>query len=143
MGKKMKKYIVSCTILLLCACQHSVIIHRYRFETIGDAFVCVDNQSDGKYDSITDEIIEENDGKIVNKAVMDSYDECVRQLPLPVNFVEKKKDGTTVCYDKNNKIELPILYCQKDHNVSVMVNVDNNISMKQMMSVSQRNALYF
>ena len=44
-----------------------------------------------------------------------SYDYCLAQLPKPIHLVEKKKEDMTICYDRNNKIELPILYCQKDN----------------------------
>ena len=44
-----------------------------------------------------------------------SYDYCLAQLPKPVHLVEKKKDDMTIYYDRNNKIELPILYCQKNN----------------------------
>jgi hypothetical protein len=47
-----------------------------------------------------------------------SYDYCLERLPKPSHLVEKKKDDMTICYDRNNKVELPILYCQKD-----MVNI--------------------
>ncbi len=48
-----------------------------------------------------------------------SYDKCLAQLPLPIHLVEKKEKNMTICYDRNNKVELPILYCQKD-NIQIM-----------------------
>jgi len=130
--------------LFLSACSHDVIYHRYRFETVDDVYVCVDNQTPGEYNSLTGELVEK-ESFVVEKVVMNSYDHCISQLPYPLNLVEKKKDGITICYDKNNKVELPVLYCQKDHNV--IVNVDNNINMTQTTNVSQksimRNTMYF
>ena len=49
-----------------------------------------------------------------------AYDYCLAQLPKPVHLVTKTKDDMTICYDRNNKVELPILYCQKD-----MVNIQS------------------
>ena len=43
-----------------------------------------------------------------------SYSYCLAQLPKPVHLVEKKVGDMTICYDRINKVELPILYCQKD-----------------------------
>ncbi len=130
--------------LLLCACSHDVTYHRYRFETVDDVYLCVDNQTPGEYNSITGKLVEK-DSLVVEKVVMNSYDYCINQLPYPLNLVEKKKDGITVCYDKNNKIELPVLYCQKDQNI--IVNVNNDINMQQTTNVSQKsimkNTMYF
>ncbi len=42
------------------------------------------------------------------------YDYCLATLPKPVHLVEKKEKDMTICYDRNNKVELPISYCQKD-----------------------------
>jgi len=43
-----------------------------------------------------------------------SYNYCLSNLQKPVHLVEKKVGDMTICYDRNNKVELPILYCQKD-----------------------------
>ena len=72
--------------------------------------------------------------KIVN------YDYCLSNLPKQVHLVEKKKDDMTICYDRNNKVELPILYCQKD-----MINVQNvntYTSVTQRTNVLQKMVLY-
>ena len=114
--------------LSLCAC-HSVTRHECRFEMIDDMFLCIDNQFLEEYNPFTEEYTQKNDD-VSDKIIMDSYDCCITQLPYPVNLIEKEKDGVKVCYDKNNKIELPILYCQKDHNVNVDVNVSQTSIMK-------------
>ena len=69
-----------------------------------------------------------------------SYDYCLANLPKKVFLVEKTKDGIKECYDINNKVELPILYCQKD-----MINIQNvntYTSVVQRTNVSQRMTLY-
>ena len=96
--------------LLFCGCSET--IHDYHFETLDDAFLCMDYLFEEKGNIFTGYTIE----PLNIRVIMEDYDNCIAQLPYPVNFVEKEKDGTKICYDKNNKIELPILYCQKDHN---------------------------
>ncbi len=51
--------------------------------------------------------------------VIVSYDYCLRQLPLPLHLVEKQVKDMRICYDRNNGVELPISYCQKDMNVNI------------------------
>jgi hypothetical protein len=70
----------------------------------------------------------------VKKVVPYSY--CLSQLPKPVHLVEKRVGDMTICYDRNNKIELPILYCQKD-----MVNIqttDVTTNVIQQTKVSNK-----
>lgn len=55
----------------------------------------------------------------VTKTRVVSYDYCLERLPMPIHLVEKKENDITICYDRNNKVELPISYCQKD-NVQIM-----------------------
>ena len=69
-----------------------------------------------------------------------SYDYFLERLPKPVHLVEKKKDDMTICYDRNNKIELPILYCQKDM-ISIQ-NVNTSTYVTQRTNVSQKMTLY-
>ena len=126
--------------LFLGACSHDVIYHRYRLETVDDVYLCIDNQTPGEYNSWTKELVEK-DSMAVEKVVMDSYDYCIAQLPYPLNLTEKEKNGEKVCYDKNNKVELPILYCQKDHNV--MVNVDTNTNVNVRQTSVMKNSIYF
>ena len=129
--------------LLLCGCS-DITRHECRFETIDNVFLCVDNQFAEEYNHFTGEYTQK-DASPTERIMMDSYDCCINQLPYPVNLVEKENDGAKICYDKNNKIELPILYCQKDHNV--FVNVDTNLNVKQTTNVSQtsvmKNNTYF
>ncbi|MBQ1997164.1 MAG: hypothetical protein II238_01810 [Alphaproteobacteria bacterium] len=65
-----------------------------------------------------------------------SYSYCLSELPKPVHLVEKKVGDMTICYDRNNKVELPILYCQKD-----MVNIqttDVTTNVIQQTKVSNK-----
>ena len=56
-----------------------------------------------------------------------SYSYCLENLPKPVHLVEKQVGDMTICYDRNNGIELPILYCQKDTvNIAVQKTVVKN-----------------
>ena len=76
----------------------------------------------------------------VIEPVVVSYDYCLANMPKQVHLVEKKKDDMTICYDRNNKVELPILYCQKD-----MINVQNvstYTAVTQRTNVSQKMTLY-
>ena len=131
----MKKILLIILCFLVCGCRN-VTRHEYRFETIDDAFLCVDNQFTEEYNPFTKEYTEID---FEGKFIMETYDNCIAQLPYPPNFIEKEKEGTKICYDKNNKIELPVLYCQKDHNV--MVNVVNDINMSQT-SVMKNNTYF-
>lgn len=133
-----KNFLLLNLCLVLCACNKDVIYHRYRLETVDDVYLCIDNQTPGEYNSWTKELVE-TDSMSVKKVVMDSYDYCIAQLPYPLNLTEKEKDGEKICYDKNNKVELPVLYCQKDHNV--MVNVDTNVNVSQTSIM--KNSMYF
>ena len=81
---------------------------------------------DGECDTLQPEIV--------------SYNYCLERLPKPVHLVEKKKDDMTICYDRNNKVELPILYCQKDM-ISIQ-NVNTSTYVIQRTNVSQRMTLY-
>lgn len=57
-----------------------------------------------------------------------SYSYCLAELPKPVHLVEKQEKDMTICYDRNNKVELPISYCQKDINVYQSTNVTTRVT---------------
>lgn len=96
--------------LLLVGC-NGTTYHRCRFESVGDMFVCVDNQFRIGYDSFTGEELETGASVPTKRVILDSYGCCVAQLPYPMNLVEQRRNGVTICYDKNNKIEVPMFYC--------------------------------
>lgn len=67
------------------------------------------------------------------------YNYCLETLPKPVHLVEKKVGDMTICYDRNNKVELPILYCQKD-----MINIqttDVHTNVFQQTRVSNKTTI--
>lgn len=57
-----------------------------------------------------------------------SYSYCLAELPKPVHLVEKQEKDMTICYDRNNKVELPISYCQKDINVYQSTHVTTRVT---------------
>lgn len=57
-----------------------------------------------------------------------SYSHCLAELPKPVHLVEKQEKDMTICYDRNNKVQLPISYCQKDINVFQSTNVTTRVT---------------
>ena len=68
------------------------------------------------------------------------YEYCLVNMPKKVFLVERTKEGVKECYDMNNKVELPILYCQKDM-ISIQ-NVNTYTSVVQRTNVSQSMTLY-
>lgn len=69
---------------------------------------------DGECDALAPEVV--------------SYSYCLAQMPKPVHLVEKQEKDMTICYDRNNHVELPISYCQKDINVIQNTNVTTRVS---------------
>lgn len=65
------------------------------------------------------------DGSVSKEIV--SYSYCLERLPKQIHLVEKKVNDMTICYDRNNKVELPILYCQKDRNI--YQNISQSVSI--------------
>lgn len=57
-----------------------------------------------------------------------SYSYCLAELPKPVHLVEKQEKDMTICYDRNNHVQLPISYCQKDINVIQNTNISTHVS---------------
>ncbi len=131
----MKKYISYCGIaFLLCGCaENYVVLNNYSLETFNDSEVpvCVNTprrviqiaapftatDQCGNQVEIPGEY--EESGRLCDvmaKQVV-SYSYCLAQMPKPVHLVEKKDGDMTICYDRNNKVKLPIMYCQKDMNV--------------------------
>ena len=131
----MKKYIIySCITFLLCGCaKNYVVLNNYSLEQFNDSevpvcvntpkrviqkaapFIAIDQcgnefEVPGKYEE------SERLCDVLEKQVV-SYSYCLAQMPKPVHLVEMKDGDMTICYDRNNKVKLPIMYCQKDMNV--------------------------
>ncbi len=89
------------------------INYQQKVKVVKEGWYDVDDCGNEIYTPATYEPIKNSCNATHAKVV--SYGYCLAQLPKPVHLVEKKKDDMTICYDRNNKIELPILYCQKDN----------------------------
>jgi len=89
------------------------INYQQKVKVVKEGWYDIDDCGNEIYTPATYEPIKNSCNATHAKVV--SYDYCLAQLPKPVHLVEKKKDDMTICYDRNNKIELPILYCQKDN----------------------------
>ena len=127
-GQKMKKCTIALTLLLgACVVEQNRIIDVYKLEKYNgsEAPVCVNYQQkvnvikEGWYDTdkCGNEIYHPAQYEPIKnecnstRAKVVSFDYCLAQLSKPVYLVEKKKEDMTICYDRNNKIELPITYC--------------------------------
>lgn len=149
----MNKTLISSLLVLLFGCtEYNNILHDYRLEKYNGSEipVCVEYEQEfdvvkqGYYDVDTCgndvyvpaqyEPVKDPCSQTKKRVV--SYDYCLAQMSKPVHLVERKKDDMTICYDRNNKIELPILYCQKD-----MINIqvtDVNTHVTQKTNVLQK-----
>lgn len=152
----MKKATLLVFVLCGCAMEQTDTINKYKLEKYNgsEVPVCVNYQQDarlvksGWYDTdacgneiyIPDEYepIKDTCNKVRTKIV--PYDYCLAQLPKPVHLVEKKLGDITICYDRNNKVDLPILYCQKD-----MINIqttDVHTNVFQQTKLNNQNIFY-
>lgn len=139
----MKKALFLAFVLCGCAMEQTDTINKYKLEKYNgsDVPVCVNYQQDarlvksGWYDTDTcgNEVYVPDEYEpitgVCNKTRtrVVSYDYCLAQLPKPVHLVEKRLGDITICYDRNNKIDLPILYCQKDMMNIQTTNVETNV----------------
>ena len=140
----MKKILI--VFALLSGCVEYRVIHNYKLEKYknSEVPVCVDYKQRLKVaeksyvaiDACENEILipeaYEETGRmcdILEEEVV-GYSYCLASLPKPVHLVEKKKDDMTICYDRNNKVELPILYCQKDMINIQMTNVETAVTQQ-------------
>lgn len=124
-GDSMKKIGILCLAFCTAACVQYKSVGKYQLEKLPgyEVPVCV-NYSGVVRDNSTwidiggqDRNKEETlDTKNMEKRIV-SYSYCLEKLPKQVHLVEKKEKDMTICYDRNNKVELPILYCQKDINI--------------------------
>ena len=127
----------------------SRIANRYSLESLNgyDVPVCVNRPiyvkgvtvsaqrgSLKRYD-LSYEAIEGSDKML--EPIIVTYEYCLEQMPLQVHLVEKKDGDMTICYDRNNKIKLPLEYCQKDINViqQTSVNVKTSTNVKNVAGV--------
>ena len=124
--KKLEVILFAC---LVSACAQYRSIEKYRLEKapgydvavcIGYSHVVRENASWMDIGGADRHKTEDVDLKDMERQVV-PYSYCLERLPKQVHLVEKKEKDMTICYDRNNKVELPILYCQKDVNVSQTV----------------------
>jgi hypothetical protein len=141
-------------VILVSGCTRYEIVHNYklekfkdsdipvcvdysqRMEIIEDSYIAIDECENQKVIpeevAVTDRICDVFVPKVV------SYSYCLSELPKPVHLVEKKVGDMTICYDRNNKVELPILYCQKDMINIQMTDVKTSMSVTQSTNVLQK-----
>ena len=146
----MKKATLLVFVLCGCAMEQTDTINKYKLEKYNgsEVPVCVNYQQDARLvksgwydtDACGNEIYipEDTCNKVRTKIV--PYDYCLAQLPKPVHLVEKKLGDITICYDRNNKVDLPILYCQKD-----MINIqttDVHTNVFQQTKLNNQNIFY-
>lgn len=124
----MKKLYVVCLAFFVSACIQYNSIEKYKLEKLPgyEMPVCVNYSKVVRERPTWIDIggedrnrIEEDDSIDSFSRQIVSYSYCLERLPKQVHLVEKKKNDMTICYDRNNKVELPILYCQKDMNIRV------------------------
>lgn len=146
-----------CTVFILigltgCAETNYRVVHNYKLEKYQNSEipVCVDYKQTFKITEYSWVDVDECDNEILvpekheptgracdilTKELV-PYSYCLAKLPKPVVLVEKKKDDMTICYDRNNKVELPILYCQKDMISIQMTNVHTSVAQTQNTSIN-------
>ena len=146
----MKRFWFVSLFLCLCGCVRHTIINDYKLETYNNAEVpsCVNYRYRVALKPHSREIVDEclipgafdvenDDCKTLPTRVV-NYKHCLKNLPKPVHLVEKTENNMKICYDRNNKIRLPISYCQKDMINYNIVNVNTNVNMKQSTSVNNK-----
>lgn len=150
----MKKIWNVFTLIVLAGCAETNyrVVHNYKLEKYqnSEVPVCVDYKQTFKIaeyswvdvDECNNETLVpekyEPTGRtcdILTKEIV-PYSYCLATLPKPVILVKKKKDDMTICYDRNNKVELPILYCQKDMINIQTTNVHTSVTQTQRTSIN-------
>ena len=139
----MKKILLVLFVFVLSGCAERKIINNYSLEKYNgtEVPVCVNRPKRAKMVRMASTKFgtcgaytvpaeyEELDGEcdILAPEIV-SYSYCLAELPKPVHLVEKQEKDMTICYDRNNKVELPISYCQKDINVFQSTNVTTRVT---------------
>ena len=157
--EKMKKNTCLFMLLFICGCSEYRTLNEYKLEKYknSEVPVCVnyrhrmklvkDNSrfvtvdACGEEHRVPDEYEEADSFCSTLEPEVVSYNHCLAELPKPVHLVEKKVGDITICYDRNNKVELPILYCQKD-----MINIQTvttSTNVFQRTNVSQKTIIDF
>jgi len=125
-GGEVKKLYVFCLTCLISGCVRYEYTDEYVLKKLPgyEIPVCVNNsklirQDSAWLDIARNDTEKTNDtGSVENNSYqIVSYSYCLARLPKQVHLVEKREKDMTICYDRNNKVELPILYCQKDINI--------------------------
>lgn len=145
-GINMKKIFCCLCLLFLCGCAEYTIVSDYKLEKWEDSEVpvCVSyprrvkierkafEEVDACGNVVTPSVEYKDTGELcdVFEPEVVSYNYCLSRLAKPVHLVEKKVNDMTICYDRNNKIDLPILYCQKDMINIQTVDVQTNVVQK-------------
>ena len=128
----MKKLFLISLFFTLSGCIEYRSINTYKLEKVKgyEIPVCVSYSQRARINTATwidiggkDRTNVEIDDNVSKDIV--SYSYCLEELPKQVHLVEKKVNDMTICYDRNNKVELPILYCQKDKNIYQNISVYN------------------
>ena len=112
------------------------IEYQQEAEIVKDGYWETDSCGNDVYVPDKYEVLKDKCSKKTARVV--PYDYCLSRLPKPIFLVEKKIGEMTICYDRNNKVELPILYCQKDminiQTTEVQTNVFQQTRIKTVLN---------